>query len=110
MRNQFSAVCECCAANPNPAPHAIRIVTGTVACPPHVAVFRELVRDLIEAHPGEVGEHELSDGPQPRDRGPERSSHDRLLGDGSVPDPVGTEPLNKPTVVLKTPPAADVFA
>ena len=31
---EFSAACECCAANPVPAPFAMRMTRGTVTCPP----------------------------------------------------------------------------
>ena len=97
FRNQFSVVCECCAANPSPAPDAIRIVTGTSACPAgHVPILRDLVRHLVEGHAGEVREHQLGDGAEPRHRCPQRRTDDRLLGDRRVTNTVTAEPLEQP--------------
>src|SRR3712207_7887475 len=53
---------------------------------PYTTLFRsgELVGDLVEADPREVGEHDLDQRPQPLRRRPDRRPHDRLLGDRSV--------------------------
>ena len=63
----------------------------------HVAVLRELVGDLVEAHAREVGEHDLRDGPQTGDGGSECAADDRLLRDRRVADAAGTEAVEEPS-------------
>jgi hypothetical protein len=57
----------------------------------HVAGLGDLVDDDVPAHGEEVAEHDLGDGPEPGHRGPHGRAEDRLLGDGRVHHPTGSE-------------------
>jgi hypothetical protein len=43
VKTQFSTAWECCAPNPRPPPLAVRITSGTVTCPRHIAHLGNLV-------------------------------------------------------------------
>jgi hypothetical protein len=62
----------------------------------HVAAFRKLVGDVVEAHREEIREHDLGDRLQPRHRRAHRRAEDGLLGDRRVAYAQSAELLVEP--------------
>ncbi len=77
----------------------------------HETELRGLVHDLVEGDAGEVGELELDDRPQPRQRGADPAADEAALGQRCVADPLGAEALVEPLGRAEEPPdPADVLA